>query len=102
VKNQCTCRFIIYQNLIFLAYIPYILAGWIAISRIYDYKHNEIDLLGGFIIGCAIGYFGSVRITNIYKKLEIYEINEKFNNQQLLNKNEFVKISNLYDSIDYK
>ena len=83
----------------FLAYVPYILAGWIAISRIYDYKHNEVDLIGGFIVGCTVGYFGSVRITNIYKKLEIYENYEKINNQQTTNKNEFVNTSNLYDSI---
>jgi membrane-associated phospholipid phosphatase len=89
------------SKLNFLAYVPYILAGWIAISRIYDYKHNEVDLIGGFIVGCAVGYFGSVRITNIYKKLEIYEISEKFNNQQTTNKNEFVNISNLYNSMEY-
>jgi hypothetical protein len=77
--------------------VPYILAGWIAISRIYDYKHNEVDLIGGFIIGCVVGFFGSVKVVNIYKKLEIYE---NLNNQQSLNNNEFVKISNLSHIFD--
>lgn len=84
----------IYSKLNFLAYIPYILAGWIAISRIYDYKHNEVDLIGGFIIGCTIGYFGSTTIANIYSKLNLYE---NLNKQQLINSNEFTNLKNFLE-----
>lgn len=97
-KNFDSCIYLKIYNvskLKFLAYTPYILAGWIAISRIYDYKHNEVDLIGGFIIGCTIGYYGSIKITNIYSKLNIYE---NMNEQKIINPNEFMKIENFCES----
>lgn len=81
------------SKLKFLSYIPLILAGWISISRIYDYKHNEIDLVGGFIVGCCIGYYGSKQVIDLYKKYELYN---KLTIQENVSKNEFRKIVNIY------
>lgn len=85
------------SKLKFLSYIPLILAGWISISRIYDYKHNEVDLVGGFIIGCCIGYYGSNQVIDLYKKYDLYN---KLIIQENISKNEFRKIVNIYNFIE--
>jgi membrane-associated phospholipid phosphatase len=41
----------------FLLWIPLILACWIAYSRVYDYKHSELDVTVGCLIGIVCAYY---------------------------------------------
>lgn len=40
-----------------LCFIPYILSTWVAVSRIIDYKHTELDVTVGGSIGILCSYF---------------------------------------------
>jgi diacylglycerol diphosphate phosphatase/phosphatidate phosphatase len=46
-------------SLKWLLWFPMILATWIAYTRIYDYRHDEVDVLTGALIGiaCAAYFF---------------------------------------------
>ena len=46
-----------------------ILASLIAFSRLYLYVHYLSDVLGGIVIGAAIGIFVHIMISNIMKKI---------------------------------
>jgi membrane-associated phospholipid phosphatase len=47
----------IIKYLRFLLWIPLILACWIAYSRVYDYKHSELDVTVGCLIGIVCAYY---------------------------------------------
>jgi diacylglycerol diphosphate phosphatase/phosphatidate phosphatase len=40
-----------------LCFIPYIISTWIAVSRVIDYKHSELDVTVGAGIGILCSYF---------------------------------------------
>lgn len=52
-----TRRFPFMKNLKWLLWLPMVLATWIAYSRIYDYKHSELDVVTGALIGVASAHY---------------------------------------------